>query len=168
MLGQHDDPGIADSEGIERLERLAESGAMFARDFLKHRDVRVGGGEKSCHLVHVVVVVPQIEGDDAQETRTVRRGIRGTTRQTDADEQDIDGGKKAAGRANRQLRAAAVRSKTTMVPKAVNDRPSLTMSNRGHQRAKRPRAVKQAPSTRPATISPFSKHLIYKARIFDS
>jgi hypothetical protein len=59
---------------------------MVSRDFLKHHHVGIGLREKLRHVGHVVVAVPQIEGDDAQETWTVGRRIGGTARHTDADE----------------------------------------------------------------------------------
>ncbi len=45
---------------------------MVSAHFLEHHGVGVGVGEKFRHLVHAVVVEPEIERDDAQEARDCR------------------------------------------------------------------------------------------------
>lgn len=90
-------PPIADAVRITGLECLAEQCGIRLADLLEYHGVGVGLGEKFRHLVHVVVVVPKIEGDEAQEARTARRGVDGSARQRGDDQRDIDAGENDCG-----------------------------------------------------------------------
>ena len=91
---------------------------MWLDGLLEDYGVGVGLGEKFCHVVHAVVVVPEIEGDHAEEARTARRGVSGSARQCGHDEHG-----RTVGAISRQSRVASARQSRAMALAVTNSRP---------------------------------------------